>query len=255
MQPDVRDNSGMRIVALIFAATVSQAVHAQYQGANWLHIDYTYMDMTYKEPDVMSEKGRLPGVRAELGLSLMPGLAISAGGEYYDGHLNYDGATFGGTPVKQVTNDYVRDLRALVHLMWAPFVLSAGVGDRYWFDDLVISYRRRTQYQYTPIILTYNMGGIYLSAETDLWGKGTNKSHMSDVNPAHSDVSFKLGKGSGLGFEAGMFIPSALGATRVFLRYHKWNVEQSDVQNDGVNNLVEPKNETTTVTAGIGLAF
>lgn len=245
----------MRLFILLIALSCSSSAFAQHQASNWLNLDYTYSDLTYKEPNVMTEKGRLAGVRGEVGFSFAQTFALSAGGEYQDGNLNYDGSTFGGTPVKQVTKDYFRDLRAMVHVLFSPFVLSVGFADRYWYDDLVVSYRRRTHYQYTPIQLSYFMQNVYFVLEHDQWGKGTNTSHMSDVNAAAHDVDFTLGKGSGLGVEIGYVIPSAVCATRLFLRYHKWSVKQSDVQSDGTQNLVEPENNTTLVQLGIGLGF
>lgn len=221
---------------------------------HWLNIDYTYTDLTYKEPGAMSEHGRLAGIRGEFGMYLFSNFGVSAGGEYQDGNLDYDGATFSGTPVKQITNDYFRKTEILAHIAYMPMVLSVGVAQRYWYNDLVISYRRRTRYDYTPIYLTYRSDNFYIRYEHDLWKKGWNKSHMSDVNASANDVEFTLGNGTGYGAEIGYLIPGWI-ITRVFLAYHKWSVKESDVQSDGTQNLIEPNNNTTEIKVGLGLSF
>lgn len=229
---------------------------AQEARGTWLDLAYTYNDFIYKEPGVMSERGALAGVRGELGFNIMNWFSLSLGGDYQDGNMNYDGATFGGTPVKQVTKDYVRELRGLIHFDYGPMALAVGVGERYWFNDLVVSYRRRTRYNYTPIMITYRSPAYYLKIEKYIWQKGWNKSHMSDVNPAARDVEFKLGDGDGMAVEVGYRLPNA-GAisTQVFFKYTTWSVKESDIQNDGTQNLIEPKNNSTILQAGIGLIF
>lgn len=202
----------------------------------------------------MTETARFAGVRAQVGLNLFGGLGISYGGEYQDGHTDYDGATFSGTPVKTITNDYIRHTETLIHFASGSAAFAAGLAERYWYNDLVISYRRRTKYNYIPLYFTYRAAQVYVRAEHDIWQKGWNKSHMSDVNASAHDVEFTLGDGSGLGLEIGYIVPGML-TTRVFVAYHKWDVKESDVQSDGTQNLIEPKNNTTEIKAGIGLAF
>ncbi|MGE3683874.1 MAG: hypothetical protein AB7G93_19315 [Bdellovibrionales bacterium] len=245
----------MRLILLLCFTSYGTQAFAQWQQSSWFHLDYTYTDFTYKEPGVMSEKGRLAGVRGEVGLNLLSWLALSAGGQYQDGNLNYDGSTFDGTPIKTVTKDYIRDTRALIHIVASSVSLSFGIAQRYWYDDLVISYRRRTRYDYKPIILTYHQNGLYVSYEHVLWDKGWNKSHMSDVDSNRRDPEFTLGKGSGMGVELGYLMPGSRVSTRVFVKYHKWKVKESDIQSDGTQALVEPNNNTTTYQIGIGLAF
>lgn len=223
-------------------------------GRFWLVTDYTYTDFEHKQPGSFKETARLAGVRGEVGLRLMGGLGISYGGEYQDGNTTFEGTSFGGTPMRVVTNDYIRQTQALVHFVYGPAVFAAGMAERYWYNDLVVSYRRRTQYNYIPIYVTYRAAQVYVKVEHDIWQRGTNKTHMSDVNPAARDVEFKLGDGSGMGVEIGYVIPGMV-TTRIFAAYHKWDIKESDVQSDGTQDLVEPKNSTTEIKAGIGLAF
>jgi hypothetical protein len=241
---------------LVVASLACLPIWAQTPGsAVWLNIDYTYSDFTYKEP-LMSEKGRLAGVRGDVGIGLASFLGVSAGGEYQNGNLTYDGSTFDGAMVKVVTKDSIRDLRAMVHIYMGSLVLSGGTAQRELYNDLVISYRRRQIYDYYPVTLTLYRRNLYVKLETDIWRKGTNKTYMSDVNPAERDVEFSQTSGSGYGAEVGCLIPNPWGFfTRVFLAYHRWDVAESNMQNDGVLNLVEPKNNTVTIQAGIGLSF
>jgi hypothetical protein len=240
-------------VTLVACSSVASAQDAG-PARFWLTTDYTYTDFKYKEPGVMSEHGRFAGVRGEFGINLFGGFGLSAGGEYADGHTDYDGSTFSGTPVKVITNDYLRTTQYLAHVTYGSMVIAAGMAERYWYNDLVISYRRRTRYNYMPVFFTYRTGPMYVKVEHDIWQKGWNKSHMSDVNAAANDVEFKLGKGTGFGFEVGYVIPGML-TTRLFMAYHKWDIKESDVQSDGTQNLIEPANNTTEIKAGIGLAF
>lgn len=234
---------------------IAQNAEAQYQQSHWLKVAYTYSDVLYKEPGAMSERGRFAGIDGEVGFNFFGVAALSAGGEYMDGNLNYDGSTFGGTPVKVITKDYFRDLRLLAHVVYAPLVISYGLAERYWYDDLVISYRRRTQYRYSPLLIAYHLENAYVRIEHDVWIKGTNTSQMADVNPSAHDVNFTLGNGSGFGVELGYNLRSAHLTTQFFVRYHQWRVNKSDVQSDGTQYLIEPDNTTTTVQGGIGVIF
>ncbi len=250
--------SKIRLIVVAIAAACSGTPAHSLEGGSppyWLNLDYTYTDFAYKEPGYMNEKGRLAGIRGEVGINFFGMLGVSAGGEYQDGHLNYDGSTFSGTPVKQVTKDYVRRTEYLAHFFYGPMTLSAGMAERYWFDDLVISYRRRTRYNYIPVYLSYRMDAVYLKFEHDIWQKGWNKSHMSDVNASARDVEFTLGTGTGMGVELGYLLFAGTVATRIFVAYHKWDVKESDVQSDGTQNLIEPKNNTTEIKVGLGLGF
>lgn len=244
-----------RSVLLIVFLLFGFSAHGQWQSRRWLHVDYTYSQITYKEPGLMTEMGRYAGVRGELGINILDYVAVSAGGSYMDGNMDYDGSTFDGTPMKVITNDYFRDTRLLAHVIATPFVLSLGAAQRYWYNDMVISYRRRTRYDYQPVILTYYQEGFYVRYEHAVWGQGWNKSHMSDTGGNRSDVEFKLGKGTGMGVEVGVFLPTPVFATHLFASYYKWTVKESDVQFDGVNNLVEPTNNTATLQIGLGVAF
>lgn len=240
------------LFALIsFAQAQAQA---QEISSNHLAIGLTYNQMNYEEPGVMTEKGGNGGVQGEFfyGIGSNVNLSIFAG--YWDGRLFYEGSTFSGTPVQTITRDYVADTRLYVNTTFSPFQISIGYGRRFWYNDLVISYRRRTEYKFIPIIVKYMSGSIYYSLEYDVWAGGINKSHMSDTGGGRTDVEMKQNTGTGFGAELGWVFGSAP-ATTVFLKVHKWDVADSETSFDGVDNLVEPKNNTLTTTLGIGLVF
>jgi hypothetical protein len=233
-------------------AQYDQAGGIFYRG-NFLAVDLTMNDVSYEEPGVMTEDGLIGGVRAELGYGLGESLSISVGGSYYDGSLLYEGATFGGAAVKTRTTDYFRTLKAQLNYITAPFVFSIGYAERTWYDDLVISYRRLTEYEYIPLFITWFSGPYYYQLEHNAEFSGLNTSYMSDLG--RNDVFLKQKKGSGIGLEVGRMINASPIAARAYLQYHKWDVEASEIGNDGVQNLVEPANNTVTITAGVGILF
>jgi hypothetical protein len=248
----------MRIRALIFLCLsfATAHAHAQHQGQNlWLNVDYTYTDFTYTEPS-MSEKGRLGGIRGDLGVGLFDNFGVSIGGQYQDGNLNYDGATFNATAVKQVTKDYLRETYALANIMMGPATLSGGVGQREWFDDVPGSYRRREIYNYYPVAMTVSRDGFYFKVENILWKSGKNKSYMHDVSASEKDTEFNQGSGTMYGAEIGYLIPTQDHfASHIYASYRRWDIDASDTQNDGVLSLQVPKNTTVTIQVGLGLSF
>jgi hypothetical protein len=231
------------------------AAWAQYQSGHWLHADYTYSDLDFAHTGTVSEKARLAGVRGELGLNLGGLFALSAGGQYQDGHMNFDGDTLDGGHVTALSSGYIRDLRAMLHVVRVPFVLSAGVGDRLWTDHPSGSYRRDAHYAYYPVKLTLFMNRIYVSVEDDIWRSGSDRVHMSDADPTRADVELTPDGGQGVGAEIGLFIPGALFRTHLYLSYHRWSVKASDTRNDGVADLQESSSTTSVLQGGIGVAF
>jgi hypothetical protein len=237
----------------VLGALFASALNAQ---AQWLNAAYTYSDVTYKETGTTSQKGRFAGVRGELGLPALAGISISGYGEYQAGNMNHEGSVLGGGTLTGITKDYFRDLRGLLNLHYGALTISGGIGQRFWYSDYVTSYRMRQQYDYSPILLTYRSKGFYMRAEADLWRGGKNTTHMSDLGGARTDVEFKQTKGAGFGGEIGLMIPNAMGfSTHIFAAYHKWTVNASDVQFDGVDYLTVPENSTVSYQGGIGISF
>jgi hypothetical protein len=248
----------MRPTLVLLLIAFAPPAFAQQEGAPpgaWLNLEYTYNNIAYSE-SAMNEKGNFAGLRGELGLGVGSSLGVSVGGEYMEGNLQYTGSTFTGTSAQTLTKDYIRDLRALLHMFMGQMELAGGVAQREWFDNLVVSNRRRETYDYYPAMITFYRDIIYFRLEYDLWSRGRNKAYMSDVNPAERDVDFSQSSGSGYGVEVGLTVPTAARfGVRAFLSYHRWDVNDSDVQNDNVYTLKEPKNNTVTISGGLGVSF
>ena len=63
----------------------------------------------------------------------------------------------------------------------------------------------------------------------------------------------KQNDGGGIGLEVGRVISSSPLSARIYLKYHKWSGDDSETAFDGVQTLVEPENNTETITLGIGV--
>jgi hypothetical protein len=246
-------NRVMRLLLLLFA--LATAVRAHAQDSLWLDVDYSYSDITFNQPNFV-EKGRFAGVRGELGLALFSNLAVSVGGEYQDGNFTANGTTMTGAAIDGVTKDYIRDTRAMLNLIMGQSSLAAGIAQREWYNVLPAAYRQREIYNYYPITLTLGAKGLYIKAEYDIWKSGTNKSYMSDLSASEKDVNFTQGSGSAMGAEIGYQMQSASHfATRVYINYKRWDVNDSSTQNDNVYNLIQAKSNTVTIQGGVGVGF
>ncbi|OQW49863.1 MAG: hypothetical protein A4S09_11485 [Proteobacteria bacterium SG_bin7] len=244
----------MKTSLVLLFLTLPIVAISQESSNQLLVLGLTYSQMNYEEPGAMTEKGGNGGVQGEFFYGLGASWNVSVFGGYWDGRLFYDGATFSGTPVQTITRDYIADARLYLNANFSPFQISIGYGRRFWYNDMVISYRRRTEYNFVPIILKYTSGSIYYRVEYDIWAGGLNRSHMSDTGGGRTDVEFKQNSGTGFGGEVGWMFGSNP-ATIIFLNLHRWDVEASETGFDGVDLLVEPKNNTQTITLGIGLGF
>lgn len=194
--------------------------------------------------------------------------------EYTRGDINYDGATQGGTPVKEDADDSVLEWRGLLgydfsfngHLI-TPFF---GIGYRYWNDDIEGSYayEREVEYWYSPIgIETVSpLSGPWtwgIAAEYDFFLGGTVKSHWSDVFPGFNspEVDQNWGDGYGLKFSLRFkraFANSSALSIEPYISY--WDIDESDIgtltlYGIPAAHLIEPDNETLTYGIRIGWQF
>lgn len=220
-----------------------------------LGASYLYSQVNYKEPSIMNEKGALSGVGLEAQYNLFNWAALNLQGKWLQGNLEYDGSTFSGTPLSQTTKDVITEYRGLLALKWGHFSPYAGYGQRYWMNDLVISYRRETTYHYVPIGFRYVWRPLYISYESRQFLDGLNVSHMSDIGGGRSDVKMKQKSGKGYALEAGVLARISTFDLKISLGYEYWGIEDSETSNDGVDTLVEPHNSTNTYTLGVGVYF
>lgn len=166
----------------------------------------------YEEPEVdMQIDGFMYGVVVSGTHHNNNKLMLNGSFDLSYGSLDYDGQTWGGTPVKEDTRDWIVELRGSVgydiflhrnHLI-TPYI---GLGFRYWNNDIEGSggYEREVKYLYSPIgvktisRLSHNWKcGINVEYDLFLWGQVT--SHLSDVHPGFSDPSVDQNFGDGYG--------------------------------------------------------
>ena len=228
----------------------------------------------YEEPSVMTEKGFLSGVMARYAYN-QGVVMFDCSFEFAAGSLDYDGSTWGGTPVKADTDDYLFEIRTLLggniyqgKNKVTPFL---GFGLRYWNDTIQASggYEREILYLYTPI-------GIKLagplsrkwswgfSGEYDLFWKGWVTSHLSDADPGYNDPENTQSFGDGFGVRVSFQFRNHI-STRFswyiepFFRY--WDVGPSDYAiltyygaPTGIF-VYEPENNTLTYGVTFGFGF
>lgn len=229
-----------------------------------MSVGYTSYDMDYKEPGVMKETSNINDVYGYSASFFYHNIYV-LGLEYdsLQGNLEYDGATFSGTPVQTETEDEVWNARLLFGYAVSPeSVLYAGYGFRHWFDDLVISYTRTTEYQYVPLGVYYKFYEslpfkIFLSVEYDYFIEGKNKSTLSDTGSGRNDVTLK--QSDGYGYRASLealcvMEPVSLG---VDIFYQYWSIEDSESKLSGLGSelVEEPQNNTSILGFTIKVVY
>lgn len=218
-------------------------------------LDLQYLRKSYEEPSVMTEKGQFTVFRGEAFWWYFGDYGGSIGGYYTDGNMNYNGATFGGTPVQVVTKDYIFEYFLKVHARIPNWEFSLGYAHRVWHNDLVISYTRKTKYTYYPLSVTYKYEPFFVRLEYRIWGEGKNLSTMSRVNASARDVTFTQNSGSGYVLEVGAQYPWGPMQVKTYLALDLWYVDDSDIQNDNTQNLIEPGNSTESIILGVGFIY
>lgn len=200
-------------------------------------IGYQLSHMDYSE-DGMNEKGYLNGIYA--GLTFHPGRTmIKLEGDYSSGDIDYDGQTWGGTPLTSSGDNKIFNLRGLLGYDWisgnqaiTPYL---GIAVRYWKDDQDSSsgYKRETWYYYSPIGVMYNYKSasawsFALQAEYDIFWQGKNKSAFSDVNPGLNDIEVKQTQGYGVFLSASITYDFGIIGLNVEPFFQYWDVKESD---------------------------
>ena len=230
----------------------------------------------YKEPGVMEDTGMFYGLT--VGFTSRDWLPTSpeeppweskwmsrAEGRFAYGQVDYDGATWGGTPLTMNNiDDFAWEIRLLMGpdfpgatSMLTPF---AGIAYRYLNDDSsfhVSGYERESNYLYLPLglemVAQLNDGwacGASVEFDVFLWGKQT--SHLSDTGS--SDVDNRQEKGYGA--RASVKFQKKTGKIdfiiEPFIRY--WDIGDSEIENvPGLGAVLEPENYT--IEAGIQLVL
>lgn len=226
----------------------------------------------YKEPDIMKEKGMMYGL--VFSYAYHNQLMLKAEGKIAYGLVDYDGATWGGTPLK-ISNisDYMLELRWLAG--W-DFVIknsivitpNIGIGYRYLQDNSQDKYeggyQRESNYLYIPIGVETlaDLGqGWFLGAkaEFDFFCWGRQISYMKDPVYTYDYENEQL---RGYGARGSISIEKK-GEKYGFLvePYIKfWNIKESDyayVTYGGyvVGYTYEPNNESTEIGCRVAVTF
>ncbi len=217
----------------------------------------------YEEPGLMEEEGVFYGAR--LGYTYRDWVPASsrkspsngggmfrAEGRFAFGQVDYDGETWGGSPLTfDNQDDFVFEGRLLLgaDMLRGDTLntLYAGVGYRYLYDDLgsggLGGYERESNYLYIPLGYQFDSShkvgwSFGATAEFDLFLWGQQNTHLSDVG----FVDIENEQDSGYGLRGSVRFQKHGEKTdfiiEPFIRY--WNIDKSDV----VLGVYEPANET-----------
>lgn len=242
----------MSFVLFLTALFVGPLAYGQ---TAWLNMEYTYTDLSYTEGD-FREIARLAGIRGELGLIVGSGLGVSAGGEYQDGTMDFSGTSYSGTNGNLISKNYIRDTRVLAHYYLDGMIVSGGLAQREWYNNLLGQYHRRQTLNYYPALFTINSGNVYFKFEMDISMKGKLGVSMSETGGGARDIDFNQSGGSGYMVEAGL-----VGATsgkffyRLFASYRRLIIDSGGSQSDGVRMVTVDKGTTDLISAGLGISF
>lgn len=244
--------------SLLMILLVSAVSATAYQRTEY-HLGGAYDRVRYSEAN-MDEKGWLPGGYFGVKWVFDYPYALNARIDYYNGNLKYNGSTFSGTPVlDNSTKDWIRNIEVMGDVRAGAFTFHMGLGERVWFNDLVISYTRRTTYYYLPVGFTWeDPSGFYLKALQNFFLVGYNVSTLSSVShtPPYGDVMVPQRVGNGWSAEIGWRDTSHPAVNLELAAYYKeWHVNDSESESTGGTSVIEPKNKTDILGFNLGIVF
>jgi hypothetical protein len=235
---------------------------------NTYYIGPELYSFRYKEPGYMREEGTFYGIAVGYTYrGWIPNLPeqtlsdsktmIRAEGRFAFGQVDYEGQTWGGTPVTQDNiDDFAMEGRLLLGPEWLGEdilnTLYAGIGYRYLNDDSSSDpggYERESNYYYIPIgyeVNTNIRAGWSLAGkvEFDYFIWGLQRTHLSDVGLLDVDNHQDGGHGYRASLKLQKRSKDAVFVIEPFIRY--WDIDDSDVEYAGYDIYVlEPANETT----------
>lgn len=236
----------LSIVHLVFLLALPTLCYADSDllPPSCFEVGYELSSLHYSEPGVMDEDGLLHGIRGAYTVHESNSIMWRIGGRFSLGSLDYDGKTWGGTPLTMDTDDFILSMRGLLgrdctmkKSVVTPFV---GLGYRYWNNDssgTVGGYEREIKYWYSPIGIetASSTRGNWiwgLQAEYDLFWGGKVTSHLSDAIAGLSDTDNNQDFGDGYGLRGSLYFKRPKNVDwpiciEVFIRY--WDIEKSDI--------------------------
>ena len=245
---------------IFFIALIFLAVSAAAYEKAVVNLGFAYDRFRYSESN-MDEQGWLPGIYLGSEWIVNPQYSVRARADYYRGNLTYNGSAFDGTPIlNNKTKDWILNIELGSDINLNERVaFNIGLATRIWYDDLVISYTRKTTYYYLPVGLTYNFnGGFSLKAVQNYWLVGNHVATMSSVphTPPYSDINVKQPSGTGWGVELLYRATNNSKANlEIAVYWREWHVDASTTEQSGGQTLYEPKNKSDTLGFNLGVAF
>jgi len=228
----------------------------------------------YKEPDLGVEfSGPMVGLVGSFTHRSPCRLMLNAEGRGAWGRVDYTGSgTISGISDYTFEGRLKTGYDILFEEGWllTPFF---GVGYRYLNDNSsgrtsstgAVGYKRESNYLYSPLGVSYDVPlrgrwRMGLSAEYDIFWKGTQKSHLEDANPSFNRLSNDQTRGYGargsVKFQrTGGWIDWAI---EPYLRW--WNIQNSKSANITTSGVIigtgyEPRNETLEVGGNVSARF
>jgi hypothetical protein len=217
----------------------------------------------YDEPNVMEQEGTMYGISASY--TYRKDFMFNIEARYTGGQVDYKNS---GT--LDNIDDFILEFRGLVGYDFSTYegygiTPYIGFGYRYLNDDSsgmttstgARGYERESNYFYSPIGIEIinplnNRWSMGIILEYDHFWKGIQKSHLSDVSPAFSNMENNQNRGYGLRssvrFERkGETVDFII---EPFVRY--WDIEESDTENITYAGALwgygwEPENNSTEI--------
>jgi len=266
--------AALGLVAVLLAACTFAAEEALPPPTSSFELGYSGEHFAYEELDeylvtLMEENGWLHGPTARLRQPLSESWMTVLDGRALTGNLNYDGETWGRTPVKAGSDNFLFESRALIGPYLArseklEALFYGGFGFRYWHNTIhgPGGYAREVTYYYFPTGLDISgpltpASRLGFTSEIDFFLYGVVDSHLSDLGGDTQDARNK--QPQGVGFRMSAYYLHKLSAkSSICIEPYliAWTVQESnpDVVRVGgrPTMVVEPENQT--MEAGLAVS-
>jgi hypothetical protein len=262
----------MKMVKIMFCMMsvvfIGMSSNAQ---ANTLNVGVELSGITYKEPH-MQQKGSMVGLTASYAHCYDNNAMVQVQGIFKYGQVNYAGRLESGIPISISNIDnYIAEARVLggykIRLNTLIIVTPyTGIGYRYLADDMgnasIYGYDRESNYFYSPVgleILTPLQNGwsVKVILEYDIFWKGLQKSHLSDIRPEYNTL--KKDQNNGYGLKGSVKFQKGNFSVEPFVRY--WSIADSEkslltFQGQSTHRwYFEPRNSSTEIGLKIAWKF
>lgn len=260
-----------KIFLLLYVFLMPSSLFAENTNPNSLDVGGEISHIIYKEPGVMKESGLMYGINGAF--THHKKYMLKAEARAIFGQVDYKNS---GT-INNI-DDFIIELRGLAGYDFMPdqqtrLTPYIGLATRYLNDAVggkvtstgALGYDRESTYLYSPFGIEImrelrNTWSVGAALEYDLFWRGWQKSHLSDVSLGYNDLENTQKNGYGL--RASVKCQKELGSIDLviepFIRY--WNIKQSDTASITFTGVImgygyEPKNNSTEYGLKIGMKF